>query len=101
MRMEVNMSATIVITSSANPISIDSSVVWTGSDSTYLDRGTSTNRYPGGFVKTLSRGKCRDASFTLDVTINGAPFNVEGVFGENSFKRTFSEISNYQVLYLS
>jgi hypothetical protein len=87
----------------SNPILVDISVVWTGAESTYQDRGTSTSRYPGGFVKTLSRGKSRDATFTLDVTIDGAPFDVEDVFGENSFKygnlfkRTFSEISKYQV----
>jgi hypothetical protein len=72
-------------------------------DYSYPNRSTSTTRYSVGFIKTSTRGKSRDASFTLDVTVDGAPFDIEGMFGDESYKfgslskSTYSEITMYQV----
>jgi hypothetical protein len=85
------------------PISVDVSVVWTGTGEPFQERSTYTSRYAGVFYKTSSTGKRRDASFTLEVTVDGAPFDVEDVFDESSYKygslskNTFSEMSKYQI----
>jgi hypothetical protein len=87
----------------SNSISVDISATWTGTGQSYQDRGTSTNRYPSGFYKFSTKGSTRDATTTLEVTIDDATFDMAGVFGEDSykygslFKSTSSEISKYKL----
>jgi hypothetical protein len=88
----------------SSPVSVDIQATWTGTGDSYQDRSTSTYRYPSGFYKVSTKGKTRDATIALEVTIDDAPFDVEGVFGEESykygklFKSTQSQISKYKLL---
>jgi hypothetical protein len=82
---------------------MDVLVTWEGTGQSYQDRSTHTCRYQSGFYKISTMGTTRDASITLDVTIDNDPFDVEDVFGGDFYKlctlykSTTSEISKYKL----
>jgi hypothetical protein len=85
-----------------NPISVtvDITVTWTGTGSTYPDRYSSINKYINGFYKYSSRGTYRAATVTLDVNVDGSSLNLDeyGVeFKDGSLtKTTSSDMSIYK-----
>jgi hypothetical protein len=84
------------------PVTVDVSASWTGTGSTFQDRSTQSNRFPGGFYKSSTKGTTREASVDFSVSVDGVSYDVGDVFGGSSykygylFKSTSSDMSLYK-----
>ena len=69
----------------AESVSVDVEVTWTGQGQSTQDRYSSTYRYPGGFYRYNSKGTTREAATAIVVTVDGSVVDTDGIFGGESY----------------